>query len=47
MVNRAGQLNSYEKRMLKSGIMFRSIKQAEFGLRDDELDERKHYIVTG
>ena len=46
-MDRAGYLNSYEKRLIKLGIVFKAIKQAEFGMRDDELIERKNCIKMG
>jgi len=42
-----GYLTKEAKRFLKAGVVFMPIKLAMFGMRPEELDERKHYIVTG
>ena len=46
-MDQRGYLSKEAKRFLKSGVVFRPIKLAIFGMRTEELDERKHYIVTG
>jgi len=46
-MDRRGYLTKESKRFLKSGVVFRPLKLAIFGMRPEELDERKHYIVTG
>ena len=42
-----GCINHYEKKFLRIGVVFRPIKLAIFGMRQDDLNERKDLIKNG
>ena len=46
-MDQRGCLNKYEKNLMKQGVMFRPIKLAILGLRDDEITEREIKIKKG
>lgn len=46
-MDKAGYITKEAKRFLKSGVVFAPIKLALFGVRPEEMDERRHYIKTG
>jgi len=45
-MDKAGYLTKESKAFLKSGVVFKPIKLAMFGMRPEEIDERLHYIKT-
>ena len=46
-MDRRGYLSKAEKKLIKSGVVFRPIKLAVYGMRPEELNERALYIKSG
>jgi hypothetical protein len=42
-----GCINHYEKKFLKMGVVFRPIKLAIFGMRQEDLNERTILLKNG
>lgn len=42
-----GCLNKYEKNLLRSGVLFKPIKLAIYGMRPDEIREKELYMKEG
>jgi len=46
-MDRRGYLSTTERKLIKSGVVFRPIKLAVYGMRPEELNERALYIKSG
>ena len=46
-MEKRGYMNNGEKKLLKQGVMFKTIKRQAFGMREEDLKERTHLIKTG